>query len=106
MTQRRVELDDEVAAEIEEAAGWHAERDATLPGRLLAEVDAAVIALAQRPKRFPRVLGLPTGADVRRARLRRFRYTLVFVETDEAIRIIAMAHLRRRALYWAGRVGR
>jgi plasmid stabilization system protein ParE len=104
VTPRPVELDEEAAAEIEDAARWYGERDAALPGRLLAELEGAVSALAERPRAFPRVLGLPTRVEVRRARLRRFPYALIITETPGAVRVIALAHLRRRPLYWAGRL--
>ena len=43
---RSVDFGDEAGAELEEAALRYRERDATLPDRLLARVDATVTAIA------------------------------------------------------------
>jgi plasmid stabilization system protein ParE len=40
----------------------------------------------------------------RRVALRRFPYALIFRHDGDIIRIVAVAHHRRRPRYWAGRV--
>lgn len=40
----------------------------------------------------------------RRIPLRRFPYALIFRHEENAIRVVAVAHRRRRPRYWAGRV--
>lgn len=44
------------------------------------------------------------GLEVREAFLKRFPYRVVFVELPEEIRVVALAHKRRRPGYWRHRV--
>jgi plasmid stabilization system protein ParE len=72
-------------------------------GALVAEhfddsVRHALTRLVQMPE-----LGSPAPAGLRTWPLRRFPYTLVYrVQTKEVV-VIAVAHQRRAAGYWAGR---
>lgn len=43
------------------------------------------------------------GRDVRKCRVKRFPYTVYFVELDDLIWIAAVAHDSRRPDYWAAR---
>lgn len=48
-----------------------------------------------------------TGADdldVRRVPVSRFPYHLAYLVTPEEIHVLAVAHDRRRPIYWSGRV--
>ncbi len=53
---------------------------------------------------FPRITELPEDLDVRRALVRRFPFALVFLDLGESVRVVAVAHTKRRARYWLGRV--
>lgn len=44
------------------------------------------------------------GRDVRRCRLNRFPYGLVYVIRDEEIKIVAVMHLHRKPGYWESRL--
>ena len=56
----------------------------------------------QRIRRLP--TACPTlGGAIRRCRLRRFPYAIIYAASDTEIIIIAVAHLRRRPGYWRGR---
>jgi hypothetical protein len=44
------------------------------------------------------------GHPVRQAHVRRFPYRVVFLETSDTIRILPVAHVRRRPGYWSGRI--
>jgi toxin ParE1/3/4 len=48
-------------------------------------------------------LGTPGAFRVRRLALRRFPYLLVYKETEDALRIVAVAHGKRKPGYWASR---
>ena len=45
----------------------------------------------------------PLTEQVRRLLARRFPYGVIYSVTSSEIRILAIAHLKRRPLYWAGR---
>ena len=91
----------EVASvELDEAIEYY---DRELPGlgkTFLAEVLAAL----DRIRRFPQGWH-SLGKGVRRCRLRRFPYGLVYHVAEEGILILAVAHTHRRPDYWRDRLG-
>ena len=80
---------------------WYAERSVEAARRFVGSVDAKTAEIAHWPRRFPALDEPATDPPVRRARLRRFPFALVFVELPEEVRVIAVAHQRRRPLFWA-----
>jgi toxin ParE1/3/4 len=85
--------------ELEEAIDhYNAERQGL--GREFREEVQRVLALLTR---FPR-LGQPVRGSVRRMMLSRFPYHIYYrlLESDN-LRILAVAHNRRRPEYWGGR---
>lgn len=89
--------------EILEAAGWYRARSELACERFLDEVGDAIADLPRFPRRYPRLTLPGSGPVVRRARLRRFPYALVFTETENYLHVIAVVHTRRRPLYWLAR---
>ena len=61
--------------------------------RFLAEFERCVAMLRLHPS-----LGAPWQGQ-----LRRFSYSVVYVATADRLRILAVAHHRRRPGYWSGR---
>jgi plasmid stabilization system protein ParE len=64
----------------------------------LDEFDYAVSLL----RNFPG-LGTPRQGKARRLPLRRFPYSVVYYETADRLRVVAIAHHRRKPGYWRGR---
>lgn len=54
-------------------------------------------------KEYP-LAGKALTSQVRKFRLRRFRFNLIYVVHDREIVIVAVAHQRRRPGYWRNRV--
>ena len=52
------------------------------------------------------IAGLPEGLGVRRVAVSRFPYYVAYLVTDYQIHVLAIAHDRRRPVYWRGRVNR
>lgn len=50
------------------------------------------------------VPGFPIESRVRRVLLERFPYAVVFIETEDVVHVIAVAHFRREPSYWRDRV--
>lgn len=96
-------LDPEADAEIREAAAWYERQRTGLGREFLAAVDAAVQRIRQSPRRFPRLETLPEEENVRRLLLHRFPYGVVYEAAENDIRILAVAHTRRRPNYWKHR---
>jgi hypothetical protein len=46
------------------------------------------------------VPGVAEAVGARRVSLKRFPYTVVYVELDAELRVLAFAHMRRRPGYW------
>lgn len=64
---------------------------------------AEVRTLAARILDYPRSAA-PVFRDVRRARVRRFAYQLIYRERNDALIIVAVMHLRRKPGYWRNRL--
>ena len=90
-------------AETRQAAQWYEQQRAGLGIEFLAAVDEAIQQIGRSPERFPRLETLPEEEVVRRHLLNRFPYAIVYEATTTEIRIIAVAHTRRRPNYWADR---
>lgn len=48
---------------------------------------------------------MPSDVPVRHAAVRRFPYRVAYLVIGEAIRILAIAHTRRKPRYWIHRTG-
>jgi toxin ParE1/3/4 len=99
-----VRFSPEVRDELAEAALWYEARRAGLGAEFLSEVEAVLPLLESRPHSFPRLEGLAPTLEVRRALLPRFPYALVFLVRPEELRVLAVAHAKRRPGYWLSRV--
>jgi hypothetical protein len=64
-----------------------------------------VLDVADRIARFPEAWH-PLGEGVRRCRLRRFPYGLIYTVDNGGILVLAVVHLHRRPDYWRDRVRR
>lgn len=100
----RVRFGPEAAAEIEDAATWYEQRRSGLGMSLLTAIDDVVESILRWPRAGAVMAGLET-LDVRRVPISRFPYHLVYLETDDQIYVLAVAHDRRRPMDWSGRTG-
>lgn len=99
-----VSLSSEAVAELAEAASWYETRQSGLAIRFLQEIDQARYAIQSRPLSFPRLANTAGDLEIRRALLPRFPYAVVFLELPTEIRVLAVAHAKRRPDYWLNRV--
>ena len=86
-------------AEIDEAIDYYNERQTGLGDELSALVDEAIGRILRHPSRAPRL-----SANVRRLRVGRFPYGILYQVRSEEILIVAFMHLRRDPLYWQSRL--
>jgi hypothetical protein len=96
----------EVWGELAEAAQWYEIRRKGLGADLLTEIEATLPLLGDRPQSFPRLQGIDPALEIRRALLARFPYALVFLVRPDEIRVVAVAHAKRRPGYWLNRLRR
>ena len=95
----------EGAAELRAAAFWYDERRAGLGDELVEEISALSQRIAASPTTYAAWPGLSRPASpIRRALVDRFPYALAFEVQAERIFILAVAHAKRRPLYWLWRV--
>lgn len=95
----KVSIHPSVNDELHETAKFYAERaDQALGLAFIAEFERALNFLTHNPE-----LGAIWRGTARRFPLRRFPYNLVYQIKPEELRIIALAHQRRRPGYWKNR---
>jgi toxin ParE1/3/4 len=97
-------LDDEAAQELEEATIWYEARRANLGKDFLAAVRAACARIAENPRAWSFARDVPPDFGVRKCVLRRFPYSVVYIELDDEIRVLAIAHGSRQPGFWRHRL--
>ena len=96
----------EAVTELADAAVWYESRSRGLAGKFLQEFETVLRLIESRPASFPRLLDTSPELNIRRALLPRFRYASIFIELPSEIRILAVAHVKRRPGYWLNRIRR
>lgn len=84
--------------ELNEAAAFY---EASVPGlgeAFLDDVERAIESVRDNPR-----IGAAVGRRFRRTLLRRFPYSIIDVDRDNEIVLVAVAHQRRRPGYWRRR---
>ncbi len=87
-------------AEHLETVAYYETRQAGLGASYLAEFESALEGVCEAPNRYP----IEREPDIRRIRLRRFPFTVLFRESEETVQVLAVAHHHRRPSYWLTRV--
>lgn len=84
--------------ELLEAMAYYEAEASGLGDRFLSAVEKVVAELVEFPESAPIV-----RRDIRRKLVPRFPYSLLYKRRGEEIRILAVAHQKRRPFYWVGR---
>ena len=85
--------------ELDEAVAHYNAESPGLGHAFVLETMAAI----ERIRRFPQAWH-PLGAEVRRCRLRRFPYGLIYSQEADGILVLAVAHTHREPGYWRDRL--
>jgi plasmid stabilization system protein ParE len=96
---KKIRIHNAARREINEAIVWYAELSSILGHRLRAEIRAAFSSARSHPLRYPRYLH-----KTRKVLLKSFPYLVVFLDRQDDVFIIAVAHAKRDPGYWATRV--
>jgi plasmid stabilization system protein ParE len=96
---KRVTFHEEAAAEVNEGAKYYEERVLGLGRLFLTAVEEAAEKVQANPEAFQLV-----GDEIRHKLIQRFPYSLLYVIEPDRIRIIAVAHQKRRPGYWSHRL--
>lgn len=101
----RIDLHPEARAEIRSAAIWYEEHRERLGEKFVEAVGASLERIQERSAAFPRWPGTEgSPVPIRRASLQRFPYAIAFEDHGRRALVLAVAHQRRRPLYWLTRV--
>jgi plasmid stabilization system protein ParE len=99
MPRKPVEFDPLSADEVEAARRWYARRSPATADRFQDELDRIIDQIGLSPDLWPAYLH-----GTRVVRVGRFPYLVVYVETDDVVLVVAVAHAHRRAGYWKRRL--
>lgn len=97
---RKVRVEPEASAELEEAILWYDKQHVGLGTEFLHAVDQAIVHVERWPGAAPLVHRVGKDIPARRAPVPRFPYGIVYLMVDETIRILAFAQDRRKPNYW------
>lgn len=89
---------EDARAEFDEATDFYGMEQTPLGLAFVGAVEQAVDHVCEYPDSCPAIRG-----RVRKARVHRFPYSVMYSVVDGQIRVLAVAHDRRRPGYWSGR---
>lgn len=95
----RLEVFEDAASEIEGDRAWYRERSESAEAGFLRELDHAIQQIADAPAQWPRYL-----AGTRRYVFPTYPYSIVYFVEEDVIRVVAVAHDKRRPGYWRNRL--
>lgn len=97
----RLRFRPEVASDLENAFDWYESRREGLGSSFAQEVEDALSRIETNPRLYVLV---DREEGVRRARLRRFPYSILYLPTSEHIAILAVTHQARKPDSWRRRL--
>ena len=100
-----VRMEREAEEELGGAVEWYEGCLRGLGVMFLAVVDEVMSEIGESPNAGLLVPGVAEGLGVRRRIVRGFPYSICYVEMLSEVRIIAVAHGRRKPGYWRDRLG-
>lgn len=89
----------EAQKEIDETFAYYESKREGLGHDFVVEVEVATA----RIQRFPKISAKFNETEYRRCLVKRFPYLIFYRETDDDIRIVAVAHSKRKPGYWLQR---
>lgn len=101
-----VRFEDEAESEYRLAGRYYEERREHLGIEFFDVVDATIDHVSEFPRAGALVPRMPADLPVRRRAVTRFPYHVVYLEVSTDIRILAIAHDRRKPGYWKDRAER
>lgn len=85
--------------ELDEAIAWYASQAPGLGDAFLLEAVWAFDLIQRHPQAWH-----PISGTIRRCRMRRFPYGVIYTALDVDLLVLAVAHLHRRPGYWRERL--
>lgn len=94
-----LEFFEDAAAEVEQDRAWYRERSESAEVGFLRELDHAIQQVADAPAQWPQYL-----AGTRRYVFPIYPYSVIYFVENDVIRVVAIAHDKRRPGYWRKRL--
>jgi plasmid stabilization system protein ParE len=94
-----VRLLESAQAELDDAIAWYASQAPGLGDAFLIETLKNLKLIEQYPKAWHRLT-----QQIRRCRLRRFPYSVVYAQEGSDLLVLAVAHQHRKPGYWRTRL--
>ena len=100
----RLALHPEARAEVRSAVLWYDEQRPGLGDEFIDEVSASLDRIAGSPESYP-AWPCTRAAEplIRKATIQRFPHVIAFEKHEQHVLVLAVAHARRRPLYWLTR---
>lgn len=89
----------EALEEADQAIRFYEERQSGLGTRFLDALEDAIARIQRHPRLYQTVSG-----NIRKCRVLRFPYGVIFRDQTDRIEIIAVPHLKRKPGYWKTRL--
>lgn len=100
----RIELHPEARSELRSAALWYEQRRPEFGDRFIERLNTALNRIVESPTTYP--LWPDTEQSrfpIRKAMVEQFPYLVAFEVHHELVLVLAVAHAKRRPLYWLAR---
>ncbi len=94
----------EAIAELLSSARWYNDKRPKLGDELIDKARAALGRIRATPEAFGRYECYRGTAEIRRAALARFPYSVIYLVQPHRISVLAFASHKRRPLYWLNRL--
>ena len=94
-----VRLLESAQAELDDAIAWYASQAPGLGDAFLIETLKTLKLIEQYPKAWH-----PLTQQIRRCRLRRFPYSVVYAQDGSDLLVVAVAHQHRKPGFWRTRL--
>jgi len=88
----------EALEEINDSISFYEDKQAGLGGRFLEALDDAIWRIRRNPLLYRKI-----DDEIRKCRLLRFPYGIIFRVKNGKIEIVAVMHLKRKPGYWENR---
>ena len=90
------------AAEAEhlETVAYYEFKRAGLGASYLTEFEKLLNEIISNPQRYP----IEQQPEIRRRRMDKFPFTILYRESSKQVQVLAVSHNRRRPNYWLGRL--
>jgi plasmid stabilization system protein ParE len=98
MNRKRLRIHSQAQQEIHEAFDWYFKRSFQTAEAFLDEIGKSLSQIVSHPKLYPAYLH-----HTRRRILKGFPYSVIFQEKEDTLRVLAIAHAKRRPGYWRSR---